>query len=167
VEAGLDEAAAQLATAIDAGRRGAIAGIKTGEDTRYYPVIITYEPLPSHPLALRLYEEIIHRGGRLRGEMVKPITLLNTRDVESIEAIIQDGAAWPDFLTRKHTERHADDSFHSYIYRTFAGEIPRNEYLHVRWQRIGDMIGTRLFGETLNNSADEQHRRRRRSRQRR
>src|SRR5437879_3638361 len=66
----------QLATAIDAGRRGAIKDIKTGEDTRYYPVIVTYEPLPSHPLALRLYEEIVHRGGRLRGTMVKPVTFL-------------------------------------------------------------------------------------------
>lgn len=166
VETGLDEAASQLAAAIDAGRRGAIKDIKTGDDTRYYPVIVTYEPLPSHPLALRLYEEIIHRGGRLKGKSVKPVTLLNTRDIESIEAIIQDGAAWPDFLTRKHSERHVDDSFHNYIYRAFDGEIPRNEYLEFRWQRIGDMIGMRLFGETLDHSADarpqRQHRRRRR-----
>jgi hypothetical protein len=149
VEAGLDEAADQLATAVDAGRRGALAGIKTGEDTRYYPMIVTYEPLPSHPLALRLYEEILHSGGRLRGKMVKPVTLLNTRDIESIEAIVQDGAAWPDFLTRKHTERHVDDSFHNYVYRAYDGKIPRNEYLEFRWHRIGDMIGTRLFGQTL------------------
>lgn len=164
VEPGLDEAADQLATAIDAGRRGAIKDITTGEDTRYYPVIVTYEPLPSHPLALRLYEKIIHRGGRLRGEMIKPVTLLNTRDVESIEAIVQDGTAWPDFLTRKHTERHVDDSFHDYIYRAFAGEIPRNEYLEVRWQRIGDMIGTRLFGEALDHAADDRRHRRHRRR---
>ena len=165
VEPGLDEAANQLSTAIDAGRRGAIKDIKTGDDTKYHPVIVTYEPLPSHPLALRLYEETIHRDGRLRGKMVKPVTLLNTRDIESIEAIIQNGAAWPDFLTRKHTDRHADDSFHNYIYRAFDGAIPRNEYLEFRWKRIGDMIGTRLFGETLNHSADvrpqRQHRRRR------
>jgi hypothetical protein len=154
VEPGLDEAANQLAAAIDAGQRGAIKDIETGEDTRYYPVIVTYEPLPSHPLALRLYEEIIHRGGRLKAKMVKPVTLLTTRDVESIEGIIQDGAAWPDLLTRKHTERYADDSFHNYVYRAFAGEIPRNEYLQNRWHRIGDMIGTRLFGETLDHSAD-------------
>jgi hypothetical protein len=68
VEPGLEEAADQLATAIHAGRRGAIKGIETSDDTRYYPVIFTYEPLPSHPLALRLYEEIIHRDGRLRGK---------------------------------------------------------------------------------------------------
>jgi hypothetical protein len=30
-----------------------------------------------------------------------------------------------------------DDSFHNYVYRAFAGEIPRNEYLRVRWHRIG------------------------------
>lgn len=141
--------------------------VKTGEDTRYHPVIVTYEPLPSHPLASRLYEEIIHRDGRLRGKMVQPVTLLNTRDVESIEAIIQDGTAWPDLLTRKHTERYVDDSFHNYIDRRFAGEIPRNEYLQVRWQRIGDMIGTRLFGATLDHSADTRRRRRHRRHRRR
>lgn len=162
VEPGLDQAAQQLVTAVDAGRRGAITGIKTGEDTRYYPVIVTYEPLPAHPLALRLYEEIVHRGERLRGGTIKPVTLLNTRDVESIEAIVQDGAAWPDFLTRKHTERHVDDSFHNYVYRACGGEIPRNEYLTVRWQRIGDMIGTRLFGETLDHAIDDRRRRRHR-----
>src|SRR5713101_1710440 len=164
VEPGLDEAADQLATAIDAGRRGAITGIKTGEDTSYYPIIVTYEPLPSHPLALRLYEEIIHRGGRLKGKMIKPVTLLTTREVESVEGIIWDCAAWPDLLTRKHTERHVDDSFHNYVYRAFAGEIPRNEYLRVRWHRIGDMIGMRLFGETMDNSVDDGTRRRPRRR---
>jgi hypothetical protein len=76
-------------------------------------------------------------------------------------------AAWPDLLTRKHTERHADDSFHNYVYRAFAGEIPRNEYLRVRWHRIGDMIGTRLFGETMDHSADHSPRRRPRRRRRR
>jgi hypothetical protein len=114
VESGLEEAADQLASAIDAGRRGAITGIKTGAGTKYYPVIVTYEPLPSHPLALRLYQGIIHSGGRLQGKMIKPVTLLNTRDVESIEGIIWHGTAWPDFLTRKHTERYSDDSFHNY-----------------------------------------------------
>jgi hypothetical protein len=116
VKPGLEEAADQLAATIDAGRRGAIKGIETGDGTRYYPVIVTYEPLPSHALALRLYEGIIHRGGRLKEETVKPVTLLTTRDVESIEGIIWDGVAWPDLLTRKHTVRHADDSFHNYIY---------------------------------------------------
>jgi hypothetical protein len=167
VEPGLDEAAAQLAAAIEAGRGQAIKGIDTGADTRYYPIIVTYEPLPSHPLALRLYEEIIHKGGRLKGEAIKPVTLLTTRDVESIEAIVWDGAAWPDLLTRKHTARHVDDSFHNYLYRAFAGEIPRNEYLRVRWHRIGDMIGTRLFGQSMDHSADRGAMRRlRRRRQR-
>jgi len=43
--------------------------------------------------------------------MIKPVTLLTTRDVESIEGIIWDGA----------------------VHRAFASEIPRNEYLRVRW----------------------------------
>jgi hypothetical protein len=163
VEEGLDEAADQLAAAVDAGRRGALTGIKTGDDTKYYPVIITYEPLPSHPLALRLYEEIVHRRGRLTGDRIKPVTLLNTRDVESIEAIIQgDGVAWPDFLTRKHTARHAEDSFHNYVFRACDGEMPPNGYLECRWDRIGDMIGTRLFGAALSHSREARRRKRRR-----
>lgn len=166
VEPGLEEAADQLATAVAAGLRGALKGIETGAGTKYYPVIVTYEPLPAHLLALHLYEEIIHRGGRLKGEAIKTVTLLTTRDVESIEGIIWDGGAWPDLLTRKHTERHADDSFHNYVYRAFDGAIPRNEYLRVRWHRIGDMIGTRLFGETLDQSADQKRARRRRRQRR-
>jgi hypothetical protein len=162
VEQGLEEAADQLANAIETGRRGAIQNIETGDHTRYYPIIVTYEPIPSHPLALRLYDEIIYRGGRLRRAGAKPVTLLTTRDVESIEGIIWAGGAWPDLLTRKHTERYADDSFHNYVYREFAGQIPRNEYLQFRWERIGDMIGTRLFGETLGQSSDRNHARRRR-----
>jgi hypothetical protein len=162
VEPGLNEAADQLATAIAAGQRGAIKNITTGADTKFYPVIVTYEPLPSHPLALRLYEGLIHTGGRLRDDMIKPVTLLNTRDVEAIEALVQDGTAWPDFLTRKHTPRHVDDSFHNYIYRAFDGRIPRNEYLRFRWERIMDMIGARLFGATMPQSADDASSRRRR-----
>jgi len=153
VEPGLDEAAAQLAAAVDAGTHGAIVGLDTAEVCRYYPVMVTYEPLPSHPFALRLYEDIIYRGGRLRRDQIRPVTLLNTRDIESIEAILWDGGAWPDLLTRKHTPRYADDSFHNYLYRVLKGDIPRSEYLRVRWERIGDMIGTRLFGATMNEAA--------------
>jgi hypothetical protein len=64
--------------------------------------------------------------------MVKPVTLLSTRDVETIGGIIQDGTTWPDFLTRKRTERHVDDSLHNYVYRALDGVIRRNEYLRVR-----------------------------------
>lgn len=41
------------------------------------------------------------------------MTLFNTRDVESLEAIIQDGEAWPDFLTREHTDRYRHLPFHN------------------------------------------------------
>src|SRR6266852_3870087 len=62
-------------------------------------------------------------GKRPEGALVTPrsVALLNTRDVESIEAIIKDGAAWPDYLTRKHTERHLNDSFHNYVCSAFGG----------------------------------------------
>jgi hypothetical protein len=154
VEPGLEEAAVQLAAAIDAGQRRTIKAVETDEATRYYPVVVTYEPLPAHPLALRLYEDVILRNGRLRGRNIKPVTLLNARDIEALEAIIWNGGAWPDLLTRKHTPRHVDDSFHNYLYRVFNGAIPRNEYLRMRWHRVGDLIGTRLFGETLDHSGD-------------
>ena len=98
--------------------------------------------------------------------MVKPVTLLNTRDVESIEAIVQDGAAWPDLLTRKHTERHIDDSFHNYVYRAYGSEIPHNSYLEFRSHRIDNMIDTRLFGESLNQPGESLRRRRHRRRRR-
>lgn len=49
VETGLDRAARQLAAAIAAGQAGEIHGIETGPETPYYPIIVTYEPLPSHP----------------------------------------------------------------------------------------------------------------------
>lgn len=166
VREGLDEAAAQIATAIDAGQRRALSGIETNDKTLYYPLIITYEPLPSHPLAMKVYDDIIHKDGRLRGGAVKPATLLNTRDIESLEGLIWNGAAWPDLLTRKHTPRHATDSFHNFLYRALGGEFPRNEYLALRWERIGDMIGNRLFGESLSHSERLPQRHRRRPRRR-
>ena len=33
--------------------------------------------------------------------------------------------------------------------------MPRREYLRFRWGRIGDMVGRRLLGETMDHSADE------------
>ena len=156
---GLNEAAQQIATAIEAGRRGTLAGIPTAD-----PVIVTYEPLPSHPLALKIYEDIIHKDGRLRGEPTKPVTMLNTRDIESLEGLIWNGVAWPDVLTRKQTPRHVQDSFHNYLSRAFGGEFRRNEYLALRWERIGDMVGQRLFGANLEPSSRRPQRRRRRPR---
>lgn len=164
VQDGLGEAADQITTAIDAGRRGGLKGITTTDDTKYYPVIVTYEPLPSHPLVLRMYHDIIHNEGRLRADGVKPVTIVNTRDIESLEGLIWNGAAWPELLTRKHTSRYAEDSFHNYLYRSLGGVFPRNEYLGVRWERVGAMIGDRLFGVPLDPPARRPQRRRRRPR---
>lgn len=164
VEPGLERAATQIAGAIQGGQRGEITDIATGPGTRYYPIIVTYEALPSHPFALEVYERIIHRNSRLQGEGIKPVTLLNTRDVESLEALIQDGEAWPDLLTRKHTGRYRFVPFHNYVYRRFGGTIPRNDYLRARWDRIGNIIGMRLFGKPLEAPGSRDRRRPRRRR---
>ena len=96
VSESLEKAAGQLADAVEAGQRGEIHGVATGPGTVYHPLIVTYEPLPSHPLAAGTYARIIHRGGRLAGDGIKPVTLINTRDVEALEALISGGAvSWP------------------------------------------------------------------------
>jgi hypothetical protein len=117
--------------------------------TRYYPIIVTYEPLPAHPFALELYDSIFYRDGCFAGANVRPVTLMNTRDVESLEAIIGYGEEWPDFLFRKHTPKYRFLPFHNYVYERFADEMPKNPYLAARWRRVGEMIGMRLFGEPL------------------
>jgi hypothetical protein len=147
VERVLEEAASQLADAISAGREGQLAGLGVGGESRYYPIIVTYEPLPAHPFALELYDSILYRDGRLGGANVRPVTLMNTRDAESLEAIIGDGEEWPDFLFRKHTPKYRYLPFHNYVYERFAGEMPKNPYLAARRRRVGEMIGMRLFGE--------------------
>jgi hypothetical protein len=149
VERVLDEAAAQLADAIRAGQEGQLARLGVHGDTRYYPIIVTYEPLPAHPFALELYDRILYRDSRLGGANVRPVTMMNTRDVESLEAIIGDGEEWPDVLFRKHTPMYRYLPFHNYVYERYAGEMPKNPYLAARWRRVGEIIGTRLFGEPL------------------
>ena len=127
----------------------------------YYPVIVTYEALPAHLLAARVYDEIVHKGGRLKGDDIRPVTILNSSDIEAMEAIIWSGGAWPDLLTRKHSRLYEDYSFHNYLYESGKGSMPRNEYLRFRWHRIGDMIGMRLFGQPLNEPAERWRARRR------
>jgi len=60
------------------------------------------------------------RDGRLGGANVRRVTLMNTRDVESLEAIIGDGEEWPDFLFRKHTPLYRHLPFHNYVYERFS-----------------------------------------------
>jgi hypothetical protein len=127
VEPALERAAGQLAAAIQGGQGGEITGIVTGPETRYYPIIVTYESLPAHPFALEVYEKIIYREGRLKGSRVKPITLLDARDVESIEALIKDGEVWPDLLTRKQTDLYR--FFHFTITSIAASEARSQERL--------------------------------------
>jgi hypothetical protein len=149
VERVLEEAAAQLANGIRAGQDGQLVGLGVHGETRYYPIIVTYDPLPAHPFALELYDRILYRDGRLGGANVRPVTLMNTRDVESLEAIVGGGEEWPDFLFRKHTPRYRYLPFHNYVYERFPGGIPKNPYLAARWRRVGEMIGMRLFAEPL------------------
>lgn len=164
VERVLEEAASQLADAIRAGQEGQLAGLGVHRETRYYPIVVTYEPLPAHPFALELYDSILYRDGRLGGANVRPVTLMNTRDVESLEAIIGDGEVWPDFLSRKHTPKYRYLPFHNYVYERFSGEMPKNAYLAARWTRVAEMIGMRLFGESLTVAEPPRPRRKRRGR---
>jgi len=145
----LERAAGQLAAAIGAGERGEMAGIPTTEETKYYPMVITYEALPMHPLAVGVYEGVVHPEGRLKGKNIKPVTFLSVRDAENMEALILAGEAWPDLLTRKHTEKYQRLPFHNYVYDRFEGRLPRNRYVRARWDRIGNMIRVRCFGEPL------------------
>jgi len=161
VEPGLERAASQLAAAVDGGQRGQIDGIETNMDTHFYPIVVTYEAIPSHPLAGQLYDRIVHRNGRLVGRDIKPVTLLNTRDIEWLEGLIVDGEAWADVISRKHSERYRLIPFHNYLYDSFEGAIPVNHYLRSRWGRIGNLIGTRLFGEPLAGPPPVRRRRRR------
>jgi hypothetical protein len=149
VERVLEEAASQLADAIHAGQEGHLADLGVHPETRYYPIVVTYEPLPAHPFALELYDAILYRGDRFGGGNVRPVTLMNTRDVESLEAIVGDGEEWPDFLFRKHTPKYRYLPFHNYVFERFSAEMPRNPYLAARWSRVSEMIGMRLFGEPL------------------
>jgi len=81
------------------------------------------------------------------------VTLINTRDVEDLEALISGGAvSWPDFLSRKHTSLYEEVSFHHYVYEACGGKIPPNAYLAARWEQVSDMIGMRLFGQQLSES---------------
>jgi hypothetical protein len=78
------------------------------------------------------------------------VTLINTRDVEALEALIGGGdVSWPDFLSRKHTSLYEGLPFHNYVYEARGGKIPPNAYLAARWDQVGDIIGMRLFGQRL------------------
>jgi hypothetical protein len=68
VSESLDKAAAQLADAVEAGQRGEIHEVATGPGTVYHPLIVTYEPLPGHPLAKETYARIFTATGVLSGE---------------------------------------------------------------------------------------------------
>ena len=120
--------------------------------TKFYPIVVTYEPLPSHPWAQQVYEKILHRNGRLQGANIKPVTLLNARDIELLEAMIEEGEEWPDALTRKTTEKYQFLSFNNYVYDRYRGQVPRSAYAKARWGRVGEMIGNRLFGTPLKSS---------------
>jgi hypothetical protein len=50
----------------------------------------------------------------------------------------------------------------AHVYRAYHGSIPRNDYLACRPRRIRQMIGMRLFGESLASPSDRPLRTRRR-----
>lgn len=148
----LDVAAGQLSDAILGIQSGALHDLDATSTTKFYPIVVTYEPLPSHPWAQQIYEKILHRNGRLQGANIKPVTLLNARDIELLEAMIEEGEEWPDALTRKTTEKYQFLTFNNYVYDRYRGQVPRAGYAKARWGRVGEMIGNRLFGTPLNRS---------------
>jgi len=87
VERVLEEAASQLWDGVRAGQAGDLAHLGVNPDVRYYPIVVPYESLPAHPFALELYDAVLYRNRRLGASNVRPVTLLDTRDVSPTTAI--------------------------------------------------------------------------------
>lgn len=134
------ENAKQLARVITDFRQGRFQlGETTSRDIdRIYPVIVTLQTFPQLPQVWGwLSHWMAAKGVTLGGPGVRPLQVLDSEELENLEAIVQNGHSIPDVLEAKCSSEYREESFKNFLYygqRFNRG--PGNAYLLDRFEEL-------------------------------
>ncbi|MBI3291477.1 MAG: hypothetical protein HYZ73_01520 [Elusimicrobia bacterium] len=134
------ENAKQLARVITDFRQGRFhLGETASRDIdRIYPVIVTLQTFPQLP---QIWGWLSHwmaaKGVTLGGTGVRPLQVLDSEEIENLEAIVQNGHSISDVLEAKCSSEYREESFKNFLfYSQQFNRGPGNVYLLDRFEKL-------------------------------
>lgn len=130
-----DKAAKQIHNSIHDMRTGALNldGIDPRSITRYYPVIVTFQPWPLGPLVYDFVRREISNAGLLRQSHCSPVEIWSCEELEFVESVVTSKViASVDIPTLLHEKLYS--AYRSLTMATFLGDkyqsrFPKHEWL--------------------------------------
>ena len=120
--------------------------MRRAADLNYHPVVLTAEEFPAFKLLAEIVDERVRSAGYLAGGRVGRLTVMRLEDLELLEPTLN-GARFLELLKQRNSdERLRHLSFKNFILETMGPTLPRNEWIHKEYERLGTRIRRRLFG---------------------
>jgi hypothetical protein len=124
-----------------------VGGLGPGEIRRYFPVLVTIQPIPLEVFVWKLIEEKLRNGLILQGDGIQRLEIIHISELEEVEALATAGHSFLELLERKQDHPiYRDWSFRNFLHNHVGGEIPPNEYLRERFDEIGRFLKRLHFG---------------------
>lgn len=135
------ENAKQLARVITDFRQGRFQlGETSSRDIdRIYPVIVTLQTFPQLPQIWSwLSHWMVAKKVKLDGAGVRPLQVLDSEEIENLEAIVQNGYSISDVLEAKCSSKYREESLKNFLfYSQQFNRGPGNAYL---WDRFKEFL---------------------------
>ena len=126
--------------------RPAIASVRKSDDSSVEICCGTAEEFPAFKLLAEVVDERVRSAGYLAGGRVGRLTVMRLEDLELLEPTLN-GARFLELLKQRNSdERLRHLSFKNFILETMGPTLPRNEWIHKEYERLGTRIRRRLFG---------------------
>lgn len=150
------DGAAQIQATIDLLRQGFHddQGIIPNQIKRYYPIIVTLEKLPMHPILYGDIRRTLVSQGLLQDGGVQPLQSINIEELEHLKTVLAGGASLKQLIDDKLSRAaEADDSWANYLYRRRDNlKTQPDDYQEDSWMRLSESA-SRFFEDRKRSSA--------------
>ncbi|RAO44007.1 hypothetical protein ONO86_03645 [Micromonospora noduli] len=115
-----------------------LTGLPTGRPRRFFPLLVLAEGFPVNPISTTLLRERVKQSGLLAGKDVAPLELIDTVELEMIEALQeQGGPSMRDVLEGKQNGNLYRSSMRDYLIHERRFTLRRSErvsrLMHKAW----------------------------------
>jgi hypothetical protein len=110
--------------------------LRSAEVRRFWPVLVTTEGFPVHPLLMPCLRQMITASGLLTHQDTAPLVIMDTEAVEAAEACAERGGPnLPKLLTPHADSGMSSCGFREWLLLTYPGLRPPTRVLE-RWHRV-------------------------------
>ncbi len=114
---------------------------------RYFPVLLTIQPIPQEVFVWKLIEERRKAAGILQGAGVQKLEIMHISELEEVESLTSARHSFLELLEKKQAHPiYREWSFRNFLHNHLGEEIPPNAYLSERFNEIGGFVKKLHFG---------------------